>query len=97
MKKLIMFFTCVLTGAIFLACAGCGESDETKANIKTIAEAQKAQTEAEARAEAEKQRKIKEAREFRQKEIEVLMKSRPLSEQNPFAPADDQKPAEEKK
>ena len=48
----------ILLGAI---CSGCGESDETKANIKAIAEAQKAQAAAAARTEAEKRRKIEEA------------------------------------
>lgn len=97
MKKAMILTTLIAGILLGTICGGCGESDETKANIKAIAETQKAQAAAAARAEAEKRRKIKEAREFRKKEIEILMKSRPLSEQNPFAPADDQKPAEEKK
>lgn len=97
MRQLTTLFTCAFAGAIILACAGCGESDETKANIKAIAEAQKAQADAAAKAEAEKQRKIKEAHEFHLKQIEILKQHRSNPNENPFAPSDNQKPAEEKK
>ena len=83
----------ILLGAI---CSGCGESDETKANIKAIAEAQKAQAATAARTEAEKRRKIDEAYEFHLKQMETLRRHRSRPGVNPFAPDDTQTPAEEK-
>lgn len=96
MKKTMILSTLVagiLLGAI---CSGCGESDETKANIKAIAEAQKAQAAAEARAEAEKRRKIEEAYEFHLKQMETLRRHRSQPGVNPFAPDGTQMPVEEK-
>ena len=96
MKKTMILSTLVagiLLGAI---CSGCGESDETKANIKAIAEAQKAQAATAARTEAEKRRKIEEAYEFHLKQLETLRRHRSRPGVNPFAPDDTQTPAEEK-
>ena len=83
----------ILLGAI---CSGCGESDETKANIKAIAEAQKAQAATAARTEAEKRRKIEEAYEFHLKQMETLRRHRSRPGVNPVAPDGTLIPAEEK-
>jgi len=96
MKKTMILSTLVAGILLGTICSGCGESDETKANIKTIAEAQKAQAAAEARAEAEKRRKIEEAHEFHLKQMEILRRHRSQPGVNPFAPDDTQTPAEEK-
>ena len=96
MKKAMILSTLVagiLLGAI---CSGCGESDETKANIKAIAETQKAQAAAAARAEAEKRRKIEEAYKFHLKQMEILRRHRSRPGMTPFAPDNTQTPAEEK-
>ena len=96
MKKTMILSTLVagiLLGAI---CTGCGESDETKANIKAIAEAQKAQAAAAARAEAENRPKIEEAYELHLKQMQTLRRHRSRPGVNPFAPDDTQTPAEEK-
>lgn len=96
MKKAMILSTLVagiLLGAI---CTGCGESAETQANVKALAEAQKARMAAEARAEAEKRRKIEEAYEFHLKQMETLRRHRSRPGVNPFAPDGTQIPAEEK-
>ncbi|UKI30348.1 MAG: hypothetical protein L6W00_20610 [Lentisphaeria bacterium] len=54
MKKTMILTTLIAGILLGTICSGCGESDETKANIKAIAEAQKAQAAAAARTEAEK-------------------------------------------
>lgn len=96
MKKTMILSTLVAGILLGTISSGCGESDETKANIKAIAEAQKAQAAAEARAEAEKRRKIEEAHEFHLKQMEILRRHRSQPGVNPFAPDDTQTPAEEK-
>ena len=96
MKK-TMILTTLIDGILLgTICSGCGESDETKANIKAIAEAQKAQAAAAARTEAEKRRKIEEAYEFHLKQMKILRRHRSRPGVNPFAPDDTQTPAEEK-
>ena len=49
MKKTMILSPLVAGILLGTICSGCGESDETKANIKAIAEVQKAQAAAEAR------------------------------------------------
>ena len=96
MKKTMILSPLVAGILLGTICSGCGESDETKANIKAIAETQKAQAAAEARAEAEKRRKIEEAYEFHLKQMETLRRHRSRPGANPFAPDGTQTPAEEK-
>lgn len=95
MKKTMILTTLIAGILLGTICSGCGESDETKANIKAIAEAQKAQAAA-ARTEAEKRRKIEEAYEFHLKQMETLRRHRSRPGVNPFAPDGTQMPVEEK-
>ena len=96
MKKAMILTTLIAGILLGTICGGCGESDETKANIKAIAETQKAQAAAAARAEAEKRRKIEEAYEVHLKQMETLRRHRSRPGVNPFAPDGTQTPAEEK-
>ena len=95
MKKTMILTTLIAGILLGTICSGCGESDETKANIKAIAEAQKAQAAA-ARTEAEKRCKIEEAYEFHLKQMETLRRHRSRPGVNPFAPDGTQMPVEEK-
>jgi hypothetical protein len=96
MKKTMILTTLIAGILLGTICGGCGESDETKANIKAIAETQKAQAAAAARTETEKRRKIKEAHEFHLKQMEILRRHRSQPGVNPFAPDGTQTPVEEK-
>ena len=74
MKKTMILSTLVAGILLGTICSGCGESDESKANIKRQTELMEKQAEADRRKEARRRQAIKDAREIHRIQRENIRK-----------------------